>query len=228
MRTPPAALLRAFLDAEPDPVVAVDPEGTVLFWSRSAERVFGWSADEVEGEIAPMVHPDDRESFLRRTEDFLRGLPLRGRRVRKIRSDGEEVPTLVFPAPLEIPEDGAGGVLFVFRPVPEDASLEHRLLESERRFRDLFDQAADALVLHTPDGSRILEVNRETCDSLGYTRAELLSMSIPEVVRNPGPPERTSRVRDLPVGERIEGVSAVHRRKDDSEFPVEVQLAALE
>jgi len=46
-------------------------------------------------------------------------------------------------------------------------------MASERRFRDLVERAADAVFLHDVQGA-ILDVNQEACDSVGYTREELV------------------------------------------------------
>jgi PAS domain S-box-containing protein len=51
--------LKAILDSSPLPIVVVDRNRRVLFWSRAAEQVFGYSADEVMGERSPIV-PVDR------------------------------------------------------------------------------------------------------------------------------------------------------------------------
>ncbi len=100
------------------------------------------------------------------------------------------------------------------------------LRESERRFRRLVDNAGDAFFLRTEEG-KILDVNRRACDSLGYTRKELLSMTIADV-----DPEFGSRnleqcskraAQEYPL--TFEGVQ---RRKDGTTFPVEIRLAPLD
>src|SRR5262249_12253592 len=53
---------------------------------------------------------------------------------------------------------------------------EEALRESERRFRTFVDHAADAFFL-TDEQGRILDLNRRACESLGYTRDELIGMT---------------------------------------------------
>ena len=59
---------------------------------------------------------------------------------------------------------------------------------SERRLRGLIYAAADAFFVHDAAG-RILDVNREACESLGYTREELLSLNVADVEQNFSPEE---------------------------------------
>ena len=94
---------------------------------------------------------------------------------------------------------------------------------SEERFRLLFDGASDAVFVHDQEG-KIIDVNKVACGSLGYTRDELLHMSVPDF-------EVSFQSADLePLWERIcSGQSAtvegMHRRRDLSIFPVEVHIA---
>jgi GAF domain-containing protein len=57
---------------------------------------------------------------------------------------------------------------------------EKTLRESEERFRTLVDQASDAIFVHDVKG-RLLDVNRSACESLGYSRTELLKLSMPDI-----------------------------------------------
>src|ERR1022692_3510189 len=69
---------------------------------------------------------------------------------------------------------------FPLRGVPDRKKAEAALRESEDRFRTLIEQASDAFFLHDSDG-RFLEVNRQACESLGYTREEMLGMPVFDV-----------------------------------------------
>jgi PAS domain S-box-containing protein len=92
-------------------------------------------------------------------------------------------------------------------------------------FRRLVEHAADAIFVHdTIEGGRILDVNRNACDSLGYSRDELLEMSISDIAVNFGD---GSACKNLDPGETIT-IEDVHRRKDETTFPVEVHIGLLE
>ncbi len=99
------------------------------------------------------------------------------------------------------------------------------LSESERRFRQLVDNAGDAFFLRTMRGD-ILDVNKRACDSLGYTREELLSMNIADVdvtfISN-----NLGQFASLPDEAYPITFQGVHRRKDGATFPVEVRLSPL-
>ncbi len=100
-----------------------------------------------------------------------------------------------------------------------------RQRNSEELFRTLVDQAADAFFLHDLDG-RFIDVNRRACESLGYTRTELLGMTVFDVELNTEfhPLSLIWREFQMEQGMTLEGR---HRRKDGSDFPVEVRLGCV-
>ncbi|PKP29561.1 MAG: histidine kinase, partial [Bacteroidetes bacterium HGW-Bacteroidetes-17] len=62
----------------------------------------------------------------------------------------------------------------------EQVELNNALKESEERFRAYVEQAADSLFVHDFNG-KLLDVNQRACDSLGYSREELLKLSVFDV-----------------------------------------------
>ena len=103
---------------------------------------------------------------------------------------------------------------------------EESLQESEYRFRSLVDQAADAFFLSEVDG-RIIDVNRQACESLGYSRAELLTMRLEDIVAPGSGGYEANAGGDISPGEHVTRVSD-HRKKDGTVFPVEVRAGFLE
>jgi PAS domain S-box-containing protein len=91
------------------------------------------------------------------------------------------------------------------------------LVKSEQRYRNLTDQAADSFFVHDERG-KLVEVNRRACDSLGYTREELLQMNFTDVEQEFDPPALEKMLRQLKPGQARTLVGK-HRRKDGTEFP---------
>jgi len=97
---------------------------------------------------------------------------------------------------------------------------------SEERFHTLVDQAVDAFFLHDMDG-RLIDVNQQACDSLGYSRDELLALRISDLEGRPDTGENQEDVWDNLPAEPVT-IEVDHRRKDGTVFPVEVRLGMLE
>jgi PAS domain S-box-containing protein len=107
--------------------------------------------------------------------------------------------------------------------ITECHQAREALLESERQVRQLVEHAADELVLH--DHGRIIEVNQQTCDDLGYSREELLKMTVYDLEVGISPQD-LQKIWEQKTKSPFT-VRGVHRRKDGSTFPVEVRVARL-
>jgi PAS domain S-box-containing protein len=100
--------------------------------------------------------------------------------------------------------------------------IEEELRASEARYRTFVDHATDAFMLHAEDGT-VIDVNPQACDSLGYTRDELIGMKPIEFDPNVSNDLLENINEQLGRGE-IVTFESCHRRKDGSEFPVEVRV----
>lgn len=104
--------------------------------------------------------------------------------------------------------------------------MEQRLQESETRFRRIVEQAADALFIYDRQG-RFVDVNRQACESLGYSREELLQMSVMEVEVGVDVAQLEIAWTQMTADEPAT-IDGRHRRKDGSTFPVEVRVGLID
>ena len=96
------------------------------------------------------------------------------------------------------------------------------MIGDESGLRGFLEEAPDAFFLHDLEG-RILDVNRRACQSLGYSRSELLSLTVFDLDVGLGIPTARDHWKALRPGKSFL-VSGIHRRKDRTTFPVEVHL----
>jgi len=58
-------VLEAIIKASPLAIIALDVENRVLMWSDSAERIFGWTKEEVEGKPLPIIPAESQPDQVR-------------------------------------------------------------------------------------------------------------------------------------------------------------------
>ena len=102
----------------------------------------------------------------------------------------------------------------------------HSLQASERKFRALFDSTNDAILIYTLD-CRLLEVNRATCERLGYSREELLDLPFNQLVAPPYAALVKERIEQLKKMSTAIFESA-HRKKDGSILPIEQSCSLID
>jgi PAS domain S-box-containing protein len=113
-----------------------------------------------------------------------------------------------------------------------DAVAEHlgRVVERKQTaeklelFRNLTDRSNDCILVMEPEWGRFLDVNEKACESLGYTRRELVSMSIKDIEESiPDDSSLQEYIKELKL-KREAVKESQHRRKDGTEFSVETSL----
>ena len=114
------------------------------------------------------------------------------------------------------------------RQVEELRAARQRAEEEEQKFRTLFEGITDGVVVADKETRQLLKVNPAFCQMLGYTEAELLQLSLPDI----HPPEELPRLmEDL---ERLDyGISALiqdrpFKRKDGSIFCTEINAISID
>ncbi|MBU0483123.1 MAG: PAS domain S-box protein [Proteobacteria bacterium] len=101
------------------------------------------------------------------------------------------------------------------------------LIKSEYRFRSLVNQAVDAFFLYDVDGC-LVDVNEQACDLLGYSREELLNLTVADIDLEVDNQRYIEKFWDHLRPETPITLEGVHRRKDGETFPVELRVGVLE
>jgi len=218
------------MDEIADAIVLATPSDTVTLWSRAAEQMFGYAADEVVGAALDdlIVPPDRREEHLALRRVAVEGQPATYETVRRKR-DGSHIPVQVAVSAVL---DGDGAPSHLIYCMRDAAHRSHRrkadLLAA--RFRDLLDAAPDAIVIVDARGTITL-VNAQTESVFGYPRDALLGhpveMLMPERMRHSHHLHRRQyfaapRTRAMGANLELYGL-----RRDGTEFPVEISLSPL-
>ncbi len=214
------------LDQVPAAVIATDPAGLVTHWNAHATTLYGWTPAEALGRSAEMLiaGPADvgpgRAIFDRVAagEVWAGEFPVR-------RKDGASFPAYVTDSAIRDEVGQLAGVVAVSVDISARKRAEEALRAGEHSYRELLEQAADAIFIFAPDG-HFLTVNARACALTGYERAELLALEVADIMPSEEAGAIAERVATLAEGPRTR--ERLVRRKDGVLIPSEVSAALLD
>ncbi len=147
-------MLRAVVETSPLAIITLDREGHVRFWNVGAERLFGWSAEEVMGRPLPIVPDDERQHFQLMLREELEGLTEAGLELNRRRKDGSLVDVALWTAPIHSAKGQIVGVVWLF----EDMAARKR---AEREMQDKLKELELLNTVMMGREQRILELKDE-------------------------------------------------------------------
>lgn len=225
---------RGLLEAAPDAIVVVNGDGEMLLVNLEAEKQFGYRRDELVGQKITKIIPegfaerliaDDLRSAAEALAQMIgTGIELRGRR-----KDGSEFPIEIMLSLL----NNAEGVLVTagIRNISVRKATETHLAQMESRYRGLVEAAPDAMVVLNQNGEIVL-LNAQAETHFGYRRDELLGQKVTNIIPE-GYAERLNadalRSTEAELAQqKANRVELSGRRKNGSEFPIEIMLSPVE
>jgi len=120
-------MLTAVIDASPVAIVCSDPNRRILLWSRAAEQIFGYTADEAIGHViktVPLKEMVESENMFHRARH---GEALRNVRLQRMRKDGSLVDIQSTAAPLRNPDGTVRGVAWIHEDITDRLKAEEQL-----------------------------------------------------------------------------------------------------
>ena len=123
------------------------------------------------------------------------------------------------------PETVYGELYHAIRLLNDRNKAKNALVESEKRYRTIMEQAADSIIVHDKN-RRIIDVNEATIRKLGYTRKELLSMTITDISPNATEIKIEEMWSKILAGQTITMEDTL-KAKNGNIIPIEVTLGPL-
>jgi PAS domain S-box-containing protein len=207
-------------------IFTLDPGGKVVSWNAGAERIKGYKAEEIIGHNFSRFYLQ-ADIDLGKPEAELQIAAASGRSEIehwRVRKDGSRFWANVV---ITAARDSSGRLLG-FSEISRDISDRK---ETEAKYRGLLEAAPDAMVVVNVAGEIVL-LNVQAEKQFGYARDELLGQPVKNIIPE-GFAERLVaddlRTAADALAQRIgTGIELVGRRKDGSEFPIEIMLSPLD
>jgi len=197
----------------------------IVFVNKAFERLTGYSSAETMG-LSPRFLQGEKtdHSVLAEIHAAVeKRQPIR-RQLINYRKDGTE-----FWLDIDIvPIFDAAGKCTHFAAIERDITKTKEIEESLNLFRALMERSPDVIEVIDPQTGRYLDVNETACRRLGYSRQEMLSLCVTDILM--------TKERPFPLQANVEEIRKTgfktfesrHRRKDGSTFPIEVNVQYID
>ena len=218
---------RHFFNGTPVMMHSIDQQGNLMDVNEFWLSTLGYEKDEVIGRRSTEFLTPESQRYA--TEEvlpiyfkngYIENVPYQ-----MAKKSGELIDVLLSASELKDEEGNFLHSLASISDITEQKQIETELRESEQRFRTLVNSAADCVLLLNSEG-KLINVNDHTCHVLGYTRDELIGMSVTEFDAEWTPPRMMALAEkmELNVPETITS-TLIH--KDGRHIPVEIRAVII-
>ncbi len=172
---------RSVMDVAPNPMVVYDIKGSVDFINPAFTRIFGWTAEEVQGGSMEFGPGEDSFDIQKIIDMSSRGEPCSGLETRGRAKNGDCIHVRMRASAFRDSRGEPLGVIINFQDITEDRRTRESLVESEERYRVLFEESPEGILVGDIETRKFKYANPAICRMLDYTKEELESMGVADL-----------------------------------------------
>ncbi len=216
-------LLLAAIEFSGDPIISSTPDGIITSWNPAAERVFGYTSEEIIGQRGILLSPKDVVDETRAVMARVRaGEVVDNLESFRVRKNGTVFPVSVTVAPIR---NEAGAVIGTTA-IPRDVTDQRLAFEAAQQMAAIIENSDDAIIGKTLDGV-ITSWNRAAERMYGYTSEEMIGRSIDLLCHVDESEEVRSILARIRDGQRVERLSTLRVRKDGTTLTVSLTVSPI-
>jgi len=218
-----AQRMTAIVENSNDAIIGKTLSGVVTSWNPAAEKMYGYSSEEIIGKFIHILNPEDRTGEIGSILAKIKaGQPVEHFETVRVRKDGTRFPVSLSIAPIH-EEDGAVVGASV---IGQDLTRQKEAFEVAQRMAATVELSAEAIVGGTLEGI-VTSWNPAAERIFGYSSQEMIGKSLSLAL----PEERTSEA--IPVlariraGQSVEHLETLGIRRNGTVFPVTISVAPI-
>jgi PAS domain S-box-containing protein len=150
--------LQTIISISPLPIIAAKKDGAVTLWNKAAERLFGWSEEEVLGHRLPYFNTTMEDEFSHYFSLALSGIPQAGVETSRIRRDGSSIDVHIYKTSIPVEPGEEPEVLAIVVDITSMKKAQDQLRLSEETNRTIINSLSSNIAVLDKDGV-IIQVN---------------------------------------------------------------------
>jgi len=185
--------LSAIVEFSDDAIIGVSRDIRITSWNAGAENIYGYTAEEVMGQTPDFLLPDNKkDEVYNYLTDVFKGHSIRHFETERLHKTGKIIQISLSVSPLKDEQGNITGAATIGRDITKEKMKEWALLESEEKYRSIFEYSGDGIFLMR---ERIIDCNQRAVKMLGYEKEELVGKR-PEFLSPKNQPDGSVSVRE--------------------------------
>lgn len=215
--------LAAIIEGSEDAIISKTLNGIITSWNASAEKMFGYAADEAIGQPITILIPTDRLQ----EEDMILKHVSEGRKIEHFetvrqKKNGELIPISLTISPIR----DSDGVIVGISKIARNISTRKLAEERQARLAAIVESSDDAIISKTLDGI-IQSWNRGAEKIFGYTEVEAVGKHISLIIPQDREEEEAHILQSIRNGNSIDHYQTIRRKKSGSLVAVSLTVSPI-
>ncbi|MCE5181244.1 MAG: PAS domain S-box protein [Betaproteobacteria bacterium] len=167
--------LAAIVESSADAIIGKTPDGIITNWNKGAEKIYGYTADEIIGKPITMLAPPSSHAGIHELlEKVCRGETVSNQESKRIRKDGTLIHVSLAISPIRDASGNIIGISTVARDITEKKRTEEALRENERFLDSLIEHIPNMVFVKDAAHLNFVRFNKAGEELLGYSRDDLM------------------------------------------------------
>jgi PAS domain S-box-containing protein len=208
--------IAAIVESSQVAIISNSLDDNITSWNPAAERMLGYSSEEIVGKSSGILIPQDRAGEVKAIGAKVRaGQPVEHLETIRVRKDGKRIPVSLTVSPIR----DADGAIIGASTIARDMTETRQALEATQRLAAIVENSDDAIIGKTLDGI-ITSWNPAAERLYGYPSEEIVGKSIGLLSPQDRAGETRAILEKIQAGEHIEHHQTIRLRKDGAALPV--------
>jgi PAS domain S-box-containing protein len=210
-------------------IISLDHNNCVTFWNPAAEKIFGWTQQEVIGKPFPAIPEDKQDEYETIFKEKMKGKAFTDLEVVSRKKNGGQFHVSSTTGPLRNDKGEVTGLISVMIDITRRKRTEEALQQSEERYRSLVENTRDGYFVCDTFTGRFRFLNQRMCDLLGYNREEALQLTLWDVLAKNDHSTMRTLIESQREGPRTNADpgSFIAVRKQGTQFRAEISAALV-
>ena len=218
-----AERMSAVVEFSGEAILSSTLDGIVTSFNRAAEKVFGYTEDEIVGTSRSILSPKERADEPSAVLATIRtGQPVLDFETIRVRKDGTAFPVSLTVSPIFDHDGTVVGASTIAR----DITSQKQAFDAAQRMAAIIENSDDAIIGKTLDGV-VTSWNPAAERMFGYSRSEILGKHLGLLSPEDRPHETTAILAKISAGQAVERLETTRLRKDGTAIPVSLTVSPI-